>query len=133
VERVDLNAGNGRRLILERVSGRDVDPVWSFRATLAVHEGTTTTIVYEHGRRLAAYFRELADAWQGFDGVKSFASLEGQLTIDASHDGLGIVWCDVRLREPPPPRGTSARAWAPKPVPSSTSRPARSTHSSGDR
>jgi hypothetical protein len=76
VERVDLNAGNGRRLILERVSRRDVDPVWSFRATLAAHEGTATTTVYEHGRRLAAFFRKLADGWRGFDGVKSFASLE---------------------------------------------------------
>ena len=103
MERVELNAGNGRRLFLERVSGRDVDPVWSFRATLLVQEATVTTIVYEHGRRLVAYFRELADGWRGFDGVTSFVSLEGQLMIDASHDGLGTVWCDVRLREPARP------------------------------
>lgn len=48
-------------------------------------------------------FRELAESWKGFDDVKSFASLEGQLCIDARHDGLGTVYCEVYLRQPWPP------------------------------
>lgn len=98
-----LTAGNGRTLSLERVSHRDDVSVWSYQATLAVSGGAMTTVVYEHGGWLATYFRELADAWSGFEGTKSFASLEGQLTIDASHDGLGTVWCVVHLRQPSPP------------------------------
>lgn len=88
---------------LERVADRDAESIWSYRATLAVPGGAVTTVVYEHGGWLAAYFRELADAWSGFKGTKSFASLEGQLTIDARHDGVGTVWCLIHLREPSPP------------------------------
>ena len=35
--------------------------------------------------------------------MKSFASLEGELTIDAHHDGRGTVYCEVCLRQPWPP------------------------------
>ena len=35
--------------------------------------------------------------------MKSFASLEGQLCIDARHDGRGTVYCEVYLRQPWPP------------------------------
>lgn len=57
VESVNLTAGNGRALILERVSSRDVDSVWSYEATLAVPKGALRTVVYEHGRWLATDFR----------------------------------------------------------------------------
>jgi hypothetical protein len=59
--------------------------------------------VREPGPPLATYFRALADAWRGFDGIKRFASLEGQLTIEARHDGRGTVWCDIGLGQPWPP------------------------------
>lgn len=36
--------------------------------------------------------RELADAWRGFEGAKSFASLEGQLVIDARHATSAPCW-----------------------------------------
>jgi hypothetical protein len=44
-----------------------------------------------------------AIAWRGFEDTKSFASLEGELCIDARHDGLGSVYCEVYLRQPSPP------------------------------
>lgn len=101
MDRVELTAGNGRTLTLEHISDPDNESVWSYHATLAVPgAGTMTTVVHDHGRLLAGYIRELADAWSGFDGTKSFASLEGQLTIDARHDGLGTVLCLIHLRQP---------------------------------
>jgi hypothetical protein len=48
------------------------------------------------------YFREIAEAWQGFDGVREYASLEGQLQLACRHDGKGIVECRVALRHPAP-------------------------------
>jgi hypothetical protein len=39
----------------------------------------------------------LADSWRGWDGERHFSSLEGELTIDAVHDGhLRLAIC---LRE----------------------------------
>ena len=104
MERVELTAGNGRTLALQHLSDPDDDLIWSYQATLAVPgAGAITTIVHDHSRLLATYFRDLADAWSGFDGTKSFASLEGQLTVDANHDGLGTVRCLIHLRQPWPP------------------------------
>ena len=62
--------------------------------------------VYEHddGNLLAAFFRELAEAWRGFDGVKKYRSLEGHLELACTHDGLGTVECRVTLGQPWPPR-----------------------------
>lgn len=98
-----LTAENGRTLQLQRLTSRDDEAVWEFEATLSIPGGSVTTIVYDHGTSLASFFRELADAWRGFSDIKSFGSLEGQFTIDARHDGLGTVHCDVRLRQPWPP------------------------------
>lgn len=59
--------------------------------------------MHECGTWLPGFFRHLANAWRGFDDAKSFGSLEGELTIDARHDGLGTVFCEVTIRQPWPP------------------------------
>lgn len=100
---VTLTAENGRTLSLSNVvRGRD-GAVQSYDATLTMPDGSVTTTVHEYGTWLPQFFRQLADAWRGFDDLRSFGSLEGQLTIDARHDGRGTVYCEVCLRQPWPP------------------------------
>jgi len=100
---VIVTAENGRTLRLGNVVRSGNGMVDSYDATLTVPGGSVTTTVHEYGAWLPGFLRELSDAWKGFDGVKSFASLEGELTIDARHDGLGTVSCEVTLRQPWPP------------------------------
>ena len=100
---VTLTAENGRTLRLSNVERCGDGRIDTFEATLTFPGGSATTTVHEFGTSLPHFFRELADAWRGFDDVKSFASLEGELTIDAHHDGRGTVYCEVCLRQPRPP------------------------------
>ena len=101
-----LTAENGRLLHIANVErGRD-GRVDRYEATLSIPGGSITTSVTEYGTWLSRFFRELADDWRGFDDVKSFGSLEGELIIDARHDGLGTVYCEVFLRQPWPPEWT---------------------------
>ena len=102
-----LTGENGRSLRLSNVVRAGDQRIEMYEATLAVPGiGSATTSVHEYGSYLAPFFRELAEAWRGFDDVKTFVSLEGQLTIDARHDGRGSVYCDVCLGQPWPPEWT---------------------------
>lgn len=47
---------------------------------------------------LADYFERLADDWRGWKGERRWASLEDDLELAASHDGLGTVTLTARLR-----------------------------------
>jgi hypothetical protein len=40
---------------------------------------------------LSGFVASLANDWQGWDGVRTWQSLERELTIDARHDGRGHV------------------------------------------
>lgn len=106
---VALTGENGRSLRLSNVVRAGDGSIEAYEATLTVPGVVSAaTVVYEHLSHLASFFRDLADAWRGFDGVKSFASLEGHLTIEARHDGKGTVYCDVCLRQPWPPEWKSS-------------------------
>lgn len=98
-----MTAENGRTLRLSNVVREGGGSVASFEATLSVPGGSVSTTVSEFGTWLHRFFREMADEWRGFEGVKSFASLEGELWIEARHDGVGTIYCQVRLRQPEPP------------------------------
>jgi Family of unknown function (DUF6228) len=100
VETIVLDGQDGRTLTLCRTARRDSEAVWAYEATLAFAEASATTIVYEHGNWLGPYLRELAEAWNGFNGVKEYGSLEGQLHLACTHDGRGTVECRVTLRQP---------------------------------
>lgn len=104
-----LIAQNGRTLRLSDVVRESDGAVATFDATLSVPGGSVTTTVHEFGTGLPRFFRELADGWRGFEDAKSFASLEGELWIEARHDGVGTIDCKVQLRQPAPPEwGLSA-------------------------
>ncbi|WP_228941626.1 DUF6228 family protein [Nocardioides sp. Leaf374] len=62
------------------------------RATRRVYEG------YDEGfTSLARYFNELATDWRGWNGSRYYESIEGDLRIQATHDGH--VNLRVLLRE----------------------------------
>ncbi|GAA1261806.1 DUF6228 family protein [Oryzihumus leptocrescens] len=46
--------------------------------------------------QLVIYFRDLADHWRGWAGVKRYRSLEGDLSLDATHDGHVIIRAQLR-------------------------------------
>jgi hypothetical protein len=48
---------------------------------------------------LGEFFTDLAKHWRGWDGEKTWESLEGDLVLSASHDGLGHVKLTVELRD----------------------------------
>jgi Family of unknown function (DUF6228) len=99
VDEVVLEALKGRSMTLRRVSHRDASGLWTYRVTLSLPEGSLTTDVHDHGRALARFFQELADAWRGFADRKEFGHPEGQFSLSCVHDGHGTVTCDVRLGE----------------------------------
>jgi hypothetical protein len=46
---------------------------------------------------LLALFDDLAANWRGWPDTKSWSALEGQLSLDCSHDGLGHISIGVEL------------------------------------
>jgi len=59
--------------------------------------------VWDWSNGLGQFFADLASRWRGFEGTLSYTSLEGELSIDAHHDGIGLVVCEVTLGTPIPP------------------------------
>lgn len=50
---------------------------------------------------LAAFFHDLADSWRGWDGEKSWHSIEHHLTITATSDPLGHCNLEFTLQHSP--------------------------------
>jgi hypothetical protein len=48
---------------------------------------------------LDGFWRELARDWRGWEGTRSWRSLEGDLELSATSDRLGHVELEVRLDE----------------------------------
>jgi hypothetical protein len=85
-------------LTLEGVTPND-----QYTATLDLESGTTSRVVHEYGNGLPTFFADLAASWRGWDGTKSYHSLEGELALSAVHDGLGTVELMVTIGQPWPP------------------------------
>ncbi len=98
-----IDGENGRSLVLALTEGQDGETWWGFQATLSFEAGTVSTKVADYGEGLVSFVDDLADAWTGFDGVREYAALEGQLELRCEHDGKGQVACLVRLGQPWPP------------------------------
>jgi Family of unknown function (DUF6228) len=105
-----LDGMNGRRVRLWAAQPPDADEIWSYQVSVQMPEGHLQVRVWDSGVDLARFLRELADAWRGFDGVKSYQSLEGQFALDCQHDGKGTVECVLTLRRPGPPEWTLSAA-----------------------
>jgi hypothetical protein len=55
--------------------------------------------LYEDADELVAFFAGLAEDWQGWTGIRSWSSVEGDFKIDASHNGHGEVLLKVSLQK----------------------------------
>ncbi|MCA8950033.1 MAG: hypothetical protein KDE27_11055 [Planctomycetes bacterium] len=85
-------AATGATFSLER-DGPD-----NWRVTLRGAGLAAEASVYAYrGETIAEYCAGLARDWRGFDGVRSWASLESELEIDAASDGVGHLAVTVRL------------------------------------
>jgi hypothetical protein len=96
-----LDGENGRYLRLSSPRGRADDSI-EYEATLEIPDGAVSITVFDYNTQFPVFLRDVADAWQGFDGVKDYSSLEGQLLLSCRHDGIGSVECRVTLRQPWP-------------------------------
>lgn len=60
-------------------------------ASFSVRLGLTSSTLPE-------FIRSLADDWHGWEGVRQWETLEGELALDARHDGRRAVALGVTLR-----------------------------------
>lgn len=99
MDQVTLDATNGRKVVVSRHRPPTADgEPWVFTTVLATGEAQASSEVWEYGPAgPAVFFRELANNWRCWDGIKSYSSLEGELTLDCRHDGLGLIVCEVTL------------------------------------
>ena len=88
--------GSGRLTLSRGLwSDREVE---SYDADLRADGVSASAGVYSYGTDgLPSFFDDLAENWRGWRGVETWGSLEGQLTIDADHDGLGTVTLHIGL------------------------------------
>lgn len=68
---------------------------------------TAVTVAKVDGRHtgpeviaLPVFLDALAAGWEGWQGIRTWTSLEGKLALDARHDGRGHVSIGVTLRQP---------------------------------
>jgi hypothetical protein len=61
----------------------------------AVTDATATTF---DDPSLTTYLQRLADDWRGWPGLRKWRTQDGELQLDAHHDGLGHVTLGVTLR-----------------------------------
>ncbi|MDW5327246.1 DUF6228 family protein [Plantactinospora sp. KLBMP9567] len=64
-------------------------------STVANVEGV---FVHPHVTRLPSFVEALAADWQGWNGIRTWRSVERELALDARHDGRGYVSLGVTLR-----------------------------------
>jgi hypothetical protein len=87
----------GARLLLRRYQGGLV-------AEFDAPDLSSATQVYVLGGcdHLDRFWRDLAENWRGWEGTRSWQSLEGDLELSATSDRLGHVALEVRLEEGAP-------------------------------
>ncbi|MEQ4208855.1 DUF6228 family protein [Actinopolymorpha sp. B9G3] len=72
------------------------------QALFAVAKGglTAESWVYAHNGDgfdgLTDFFRSMAKSWRGWDGARTWSSLEGDLTLTAKHDGHVRLLVQIR-------------------------------------
>lgn len=85
------SSSNDARLELRQTpdSGHEVG-LYAVRLTVAGLQAQADVYFYGDDG-LPQFVADLARDWRGWSGRREWNSLEGQLTLDAEHDGLGTV------------------------------------------
>ena len=107
---LEITAEQGRGYVLLHAAERPWnDEVLDFLCEISdTGVRATTAIRTLDGDGLTSWATELAQFYQGWEGVRSWKSLEQDLHIDASHDGCGHVSLRFVVRGP---RGYEPDAW----------------------
>jgi hypothetical protein len=63
----------------------------------------SVAVVSHRDDGLSSFLESLAADWRGFEGVRTWRSLESHLSIEASADSLGHIELTVELRPDPYP------------------------------
>lgn len=72
---------------------------WKYQARLQGHALQVDIPVEDDDpASFAAFFESLAEDAQGWTGTRGYESLDGILSIAATHDGAGAVRFEIRLR-----------------------------------
>jgi hypothetical protein len=106
---VIIDSTEGRRLELGpgRSPYGDGEP-WAYDARLVGPSFEAIAGVYDLGRGLAEFFDGIASCIAGWEGERTYASLESQLRLRASHDGKGQITLHVEVGSPEPPGWTAS-------------------------
>jgi hypothetical protein len=81
----------------DSMAGPHADAYWN--ATLSCGSLQASLRFYEiRLGGLAEYFERLAREWRGWKGERRWASLEDDVELVATHNGLGTITLGVRLR-----------------------------------
>ena len=81
--------------------------LWDVHALLVLEGVRAETKVWlsDLDTPLSAFFRDLAEAWRGWDGAKTWETYEGGLRLVCTSDRLGHVTVSVELHEQSGPDG----------------------------
>lgn len=93
----EIRSCHGRSSFSARVTSRTADET-SFVAILSdpPFHGEVGASTYVVGP-LSDFFREMADAWSGWDGIKQWAALDGELSLSATMSSLGHVTLTIEI------------------------------------
>lgn len=97
--RIPSASGTGCLEFFERTPADRSRPLERFKVRVTDLELSAVARVYvESTAPLESLFDQMSDQWKGWDGVLSWESLEGDLTLRCSQDRAGHVAIAVELR-----------------------------------
>jgi hypothetical protein len=88
-----INSSQGTRSLELSAPVRSREELQQFTVTIRAEGLTASRGVYafEGEESLLALFDEMVAEWRGWEGTKDWASLEGEVTLAATHNRVGTV------------------------------------------
>ena len=95
-----VTLGNHSNVSLDQATRDAQGRLETYRARIIEQKLSAEASVYssDYGPELPAFFKELATAWRGWVGEKTWRSLEGELWMSATSDSLGHITIEVNLQ-----------------------------------
>ncbi len=89
---VEINSG-ASKLSLEPKDGDYLQVSFVSDGVLA----NVTSYLYKDAQDLILFFQDIASTWKGWEGIKMWQSVEGDICFDAIHDAVGYVILNVKM------------------------------------
>jgi len=99
---IKCSKNSGELEFSEREGLRRTDGSEYFRVTIRGHNLSASSKVYAFdpfNAGLTKFFEDLAENWKGWNGEKKWTSLEGELNLVCTTDGLGHIAIEAILFE----------------------------------